>query len=411
MDETPRSDLRRRPAVSGGTLLASGGPGGAGAGAEGGGSSDRGGTDSGGAFSPVLGGPGGLLGAGAGGGFAAARHKIMSAAGGSGGGGSSAAPSGPEAYAPGGGGGGAGAGAGAGRPQGPPDAAELAALQRERQGQRQGYSGDSGDTAGGGGSSSSSPSTSTRSRDYSRQPQQQPQQGGLQAAPGGGGGGGGGGKQLPPDFFLDEEAEAGRHPFPLPPAELIARARQVLAAGVARWPHLADDFEFSAPFIGPLGRDAFRRTMATLGLEAAFPDLAPRYHHFRVDPFRPNRVWFTLQGKLPFSIAPTGRHIAEPPQTASLAFNAAGQVSGHTMGYVMDRRIGNTGGLGGAVGLMWALGAPLPAPEGRPWSPSLQLRLLNSGGWLVQAAVYLCDRIAAALLPAAWLTRHRRNTM
>lgn len=33
---------------------------------------------------------------------------------------------------------------------------------------------------------------------------------------------------------------------------------------------------------------------------------------------------------------------------------------------------------------MWALGAPLPAPEGYPWSPSLQLRLINSGVWLFQ---------------------------
>ena len=51
------------------------------------------------------------------------------------------------------------------------------------------------------------------------------------------------------------------------------------------------------------------------------------------------------------------------------------------------QRVGNTGGLGGAFGLMWALGSPLPAPEGRPWSPSLQLRLLNSGVWLVQVGL------------------------
>lgn len=46
--------------------------------------------------------------------------------------------------------------------------------------------------------------------------------------------------------------------------------------------------------------------------------------------------------------------------------------------------VGNTDGLGGAFGLMWALGVPLPAPEGRPWSPSLQLRLFNSGNALAQ---------------------------
>lgn len=36
-----------------------------------------------------------------------------------------------------------------------------------------------------------------------------------------------------------------RHPFPIPPAELIERAREVLAAGVHRWPDLAQDFEFT----------------------------------------------------------------------------------------------------------------------------------------------------------------------
>ncbi|KAG2428858.1 hypothetical protein HYH02_014269 [Chlamydomonas schloesseri] len=428
MDGTPRSDLRRRPAaVSGGTAGTSAGglPGG-----------DN--SDSGGAFSPAAavvlpdtiyttaaaGGRGTGAGGGGGGGFAAAHHKIMMAEGataptatatgaGAGawaGGAAAQAPSGPEGY---------GTGTGAGG---------LNVQQQQQQVRKQSSQGRAGGALAEGGQAqgqrrhdgdssrgSGSPSASARSQQQQQQQQQQLQPGAGQLQPGGG-------KQLPPDFFLDEEAEAARHPFPLPPAELIARAKQVLAVGVAEWPHLAPDFEFSAPFIGPLGPAEFRKTMRTLGLEAAFPDLSPRYHHFRVDPFRPNRVWFTLQprcthtgtfkGKLPFGIAPTGRHITEPPQTASLAFNAAGEVAGHTMGYVMDRGAPNsTGGLGGAFGLMWALGAPLPAPEGRPWSPSLQLRLLNGGGWLVQAAVFLFDRITSALLPAAWLTRHSRNTM
>ncbi|KXZ45656.1 hypothetical protein GPECTOR_52g55 [Gonium pectorale] len=214
------------------------------------------------------------------------------------------------------------------------------------------------------------------------------------------------------DFFLDEEEEMARHPFPIPPGELIAKARKVLAVGVYRWEDLSDDFEFSAPFIGPMGPDAFRSTMATMALDEAFPDLAPRYHHFRADPFRPHCTHRgTFKGNLPFGIKPTGRVIEEPPQTASLSFNAAGQVCGYTMGYVMDRGVGNTDGLGGAFGLMWALGCPLPAPEGRPWSPSLQLRLVNSGRWALKAAAYLIDRTASLVVPSSWLARHSRNTM
>lgn len=51
------------------------------------------------------------------------------------------------------------------------------------------------------------------------------------------------------------------------------------------------------------------------------------------------------------------------------------QVEDFTMGYVMDRRLGNTGGLGGAFGLLYAIGCPFPYPEGRPWSSSWQQRV------------------------------------
>jgi hypothetical protein len=39
------------------------------------------------------------------------------------------------------------------------------------------------------------------------------------------------------------------------------------------------------------------------------------------------------------------------------------------------QRIGNSGGLGGAFGFMWALGVPFPYPEGKPWTSSLQQRV------------------------------------
>ena len=33
--------------------------------------------------------------------------------------------------------------------------------------------------------------------------------------------------------------------------------------------------------------------MGGFDLKAAFPDLNPRFHHFRVDPLDAGRVWFT----------------------------------------------------------------------------------------------------------------------
>ena len=42
----------------------------------------------------------------------------------------------------------------------------------------------------------------------------------------------------------------------------------------------------------------------------------------------------------------------------------------YTIGYVVDRSVGNTGGLGGVFGLFYACGVGLPFPEAQPWQPS-----------------------------------------
>lgn len=84
--------------------------------------------------------------------------------------------------------------------------------------------------------------------------------------------------------------------FPLPPHELIQKAKQVLKKGVHKCQdQLAEDFAFTAPFIGPLGPADFASTMETLNLDEVFPDLQPRVYHMRVDPLEPNRVWFTTR--------------------------------------------------------------------------------------------------------------------
>ena len=50
-----------------------------------------------------------------------------------------------------------------------------------------------------------------------------------------------------------------------------------------------------------------------------------------------------------------------------------------TVGVVMDRTMGNTGGLGGVFGLFSAIGSPLPFPEARPWKMSKRYRFFQ---WL-----------------------------
>ena len=50
--------------------------------------------------------------------------------------------------------------------------------------------------------------------------------------------------------------------------------------------------------------------------------------------------------------------------------------------YVIDRRVGNTGGLGGAFAFFYGTGNPLPIPECQPYKPSKRFRLLNFVGKL-----------------------------
>eukprot|EP00540_Astrosyne_radiata_P015913 CAMPEP_0116865500 /NCGR_PEP_ID=MMETSP0418-20121206/25470_1 /TAXON_ID=1158023 /ORGANISM="Astrosyne radiata, Strain 13vi08-1A" /LENGTH=55 /DNA_ID=CAMNT_0004500955 /DNA_START=57 /DNA_END=220 /DNA_ORIENTATION=+ len=53
----------------------------------------------------------------------------------------------------------------------------------------------------------------------------------------------------------------------------------------------------------------------------------------------------------------------------SLVFNEDGKVQELTIGYPMDRRLGNTGGLSGAFGFFHAVGIKLPFREGQPFKP------------------------------------------
>ncbi|WIA33949.1 hypothetical protein OEZ86_007044 [Tetradesmus obliquus] len=220
-------------------------------------------------------------------------------------------------------------------------------------------------------------------------------------------------------IFIDEEELLSRSTFPIPPEQLISMAKEVIKTGVHKCGKLAADFKFSAPFIGPLGKVDFANTMEQLNLDEPFPDLAPRVYHVRVDPLNPNRVWFTtrpigtnsgyMTGKLPYPVRPTNKVVELPPQTSSLSFNEQGEVTDFTMGYVMDRRLGSTGGLGGAFGLLYAIGCPFPYPEGHPWQSSWQQTLFNTGNPVLQASMFMLDRVASFFLPNWLYTAHARN--
>ena len=128
--------------------------------------------------------------------------------------------------------------------------------------------------------------------------------------------------------------------------------------------------------------------MGGFNLKEAFPDLNPRFHHFRLDPLDAGRVWFTSQASGTdtggfLGNAPTGKSFSTPPQACSLKFDENGLAIKYTIGHVMERSIGNTGGLGGIFGPAYAIGKPLPFPEARPYKPTKRYRFFQGLGALL----------------------------
>ena len=50
---------------------------------------------------------------------------------------------------------------------------------------------------------------------------------------------------------------------------------------------------------------------------------------------------------------------------------------------MIDRDVGNTGGLGGLYGVLYAIGKPLPFPEAQPWQISRRYQLFQKLGALL----------------------------
>jgi len=141
--------------------------------------------------------------------------------------------------------------------------------------------------------------------------------------------------------------------------------------GAAEPSLLAPSFALSTPVGPPLARDAFLDA-GWIDLEAAMPDLQMNYRDARPCAFDVNRVWFSSAPRgthtAPLTLGgvthpPTGRRWEAPPECGSATFDADGRCVCVTYGYVMDRRMGNTDGLGGIHGLCSALGLPMPVPK------------------------------------------------
>jgi|UniRef100_A0A7S4GNJ9 hypothetical protein len=191
---------------------------------------------------------------------------------------------------------------------------------------------------------------------------------------------------------LDDKAMLEQSKYPIAPETIMESAKKFMEfqfKGTEWKDMVSDDFQFVAPVVGPLERHEFLAAMDSADLDAGFPDLNPNYWGFHVDPMEPNRVWFfnrtrgTHTGTFKFgpkAVPATGRAVECPPQANSLSFDDTGKIYTLTIGYSMDRRVGNTGGLGGAFSLLYMAGSPVPVQEGHPWTPSVRYALLGRIG-------------------------------
>uniref|UniRef100_A0A7S2XSR9 Uncharacterized protein n=1 Tax=Attheya septentrionalis TaxID=420275 RepID=A0A7S2XSR9_9STRA len=185
--------------------------------------------------------------------------------------------------------------------------------------------------------------------------------------------------------ILDEEAMLAKSTFPIKPNQLIARTKEVLSPTIGIGTKdggacLADDFEFCAAVVGPIGKEEYLDALKSFNLEESF-DITPNFFGMTVDPMQPNRVYFfnrvqAIHTGTFMGAAPTGKEIIYPPQVFHMDFNEDGKVK-EVGFYTADRRQGNTGGLGGAFGFMYGVGRPLPIPECQPYKPSFRFRSLQ----------------------------------
>lgn len=184
---------------------------------------------------------------------------------------------------------------------------------------------------------------------------------------------------------LDVAATMKASTFPIKPDKLIQMTKDIVASefGTKEGSDascLAEDFQFVAPIVGPLTKSEFLRAFGSFKLKDAMPDMKDNAW-FQVDPLEPNRVWFfsratgTHTGTIHFaqSIPATGSEFHSPPQAQSMLFDEKGKCYTMTVGYCMDKRIGNTNGLGGVFAILYAIGKPLPFPEAKAlYNPSLR---------------------------------------
>eukprot|EP00571_Detonula_confervacea_P017554 CAMPEP_0172311632 /NCGR_PEP_ID=MMETSP1058-20130122/15347_1 /TAXON_ID=83371 /ORGANISM="Detonula confervacea, Strain CCMP 353" /LENGTH=1057 /DNA_ID=CAMNT_0013024889 /DNA_START=145 /DNA_END=3314 /DNA_ORIENTATION=+ len=177
---------------------------------------------------------------------------------------------------------------------------------------------------------------------------------------------------------IDNEAAAGdSYLAPFPDSVMIQLAKGVLASnlGLNDANLLAEKFVYIEPLMGPMDKDKYLEVFSEeYNVREGVPDLDYGLQNFRVDPYDPYRVWIdsratgTRIGDIGKRGLPPNVNAAAykgPPEGISFTFDDDGFCTRLTAAAVLDPLLGNTGGLGGVYGLLYATGTPVSALKTR----------------------------------------------
>jgi hypothetical protein len=142
---------------------------------------------------------------------------------------------------------------------------------------------------------------------------------------------------------------------------------------------LAENFQFCAAVVGPIGKEPFLEALSGFKLEDSF-DIQQNRFGFTVSPAQPNRVYFLTSNTAQMTSnfmgvskddAKNNGNLILPPECHHADFDENMKITEYGF-YTVDRQYGNTGGLGGAFGFFYGVGKGLPFREAMPFKKSFR---------------------------------------
>jgi len=196
--------------------------------------------------------------------------------------------------------------------------------------------------------------------------------------------------------ILDNDEDGATNLPPFPSSVMIQLAKGVTASyfGIDDADLLANEFTYIDQLLGPLDKDKYLQFFSSkYYIRDGIPNIDYQLQNYRVDAYNPYRVWVDTRPrglriseigdfKLPKDVSSS--MYRAPPEAMSFTFDDDGFCTRITGGAALDPLLGNTGGLAGVYGALYATGTPLNPLKSRTsnvfWNRVQKSILGNIGG-------------------------------